>query len=205
MSVDGNETGARAMPSGAVSADAYREEMWTVISRSWSEQTSRRKRARAARLWGAAGVGLAAALVAGVFLGRWSATDDPAERRTASIVDDGSLDRPLAMPYRVAVNEHFRNAETLLVLFESAEDADRELAERARDLAAASRMLMDSRAGRDREIRAILLELELLLVQISRLEDAPTELEIVRSGVEETGALNRMRALMADDMGPLAL
>jgi hypothetical protein len=187
MSGERSESSGSVMTQ-AVSADVYREEMWETISRSWSDQASRHARTRSARLWGSAGLGLAAMLAIGVFLGRWSVGVDG--QHTATIIDDSVIERPLSTPYRIAVAEHFREAETLLVLFESSERADPGLSELARRLAATSRMLMASDAGRDAEIRSILLELELLLAQISRLvDDDPTELDIVRTGVEEADAL----------------
>jgi hypothetical protein len=194
------------VPTAAV--DAHREEMWTVISRSWSEQAARRKRAKAALGWGAAGLGLAATLLVGIVVGRWSArVGDPEPPAAAILRDSIVLNPPLSMPYRIAVGEHFRDAETLLLLFDASGEADPdpELASLARELAATSRMLMASSVGRDADIRSILLDLELVLVQIARLDiDDPAEVEIVRDGIVETETLARMQRVLAgerDEMG----
>lgn len=188
--------------------DPYREEMWGVISRSWREQAARRQRVRAARTWGGAGLGLAATLVAGILVGRWSTGVDTDDRpATAIIADTITIERPLSTPYRIALGEHFKDAETLLVLFDTSEETDAELIDRARELAAASRMLMTSRVGRDAEVRSMLLELELLLVQISRLVDDQdaTETRIVRDSVENAGVLGRLQRMISEDAGAIGI
>lgn len=192
----------RSLTGPAARVDAYREEMWAVISDSWSEQVARRRRVRQAGVWGAVGLGLAAMLVVGIVVGRWSAGGEGREPAEPPILaDGGTVERPLAMPYRIAVGEHFRDAETLLLLFESSDETDTEIAGLARELAATSRMLMESDAGRDAEVRSILLDLELLLVQIARLADSddPAEAGIVRDGIVETEALSRMRRVLAQE------
>jgi hypothetical protein len=62
-------------------------------------------------------------------------------------------------------------------------------------------MLIGSRVGDDAQVRAVLLDLELLLTQISRLVDSGNGMEkqIVRDGVEDTDVLDRLRRLMAED------
>jgi hypothetical protein len=104
------------------------------------------------------------------------------------------------MPIRIAVGEHFRAVETLLLLFGSSQQTDAELMGLARELAGTSRMLMASDAGRDAEVRSMLLDLELLLVQIARLVDGAdvAETEVVKDGIAETEAVPRMRRFLAD-------
>ena len=185
---------------------------------------------RTAGAWAVAAA-LAAALVAGVWIGRLSTgADRPGERiGPQSVVEEsagragvgqarvgedragqdpaapsgagGTADPRLAMPYRLAVGHHFQQAETLLMLFETTGEADGELARLARELAATSRLLMDSRAGEDAEVRAMLLDLELLLAQITQLVDGDdaVEQQIVRDGVEDSGVLGRLRQLVPEE------
>jgi hypothetical protein len=105
------------------------------------------------------------------------------------------------MPIRIAVGEHFREVETLLLLFGSSQQTDAEFMGLARELAATSRMLMASDAGRDAEVRSMLLDLELLLVQIARLVDGTdaAETAVVKDGIAETEAMPRMRRFLASE------
>jgi hypothetical protein len=143
-------------------------------------------------------------LVVGIVLGRFWAGIDPGANDLGSvavIADAGFIERPMSAAYRIAADEHFEDAETLLVLFEASDAGDAELARLARELAARSRMLIGSRVGDDAQVRAVLLDLELLLTQISRLVDGGNgmETQIVRDGVEDTDVLDRLRRLMAED------
>lgn len=201
MSGNAEHAGRSTAAGTSASVDACREEMWAVVSRSWSEQVARRKLRKAAYVWGSAGLGLAAMLLVGILVGRWSADIGGGQRPTPSIIaDEGSFEPPLPTSYRVAVEEHLRRAETFLLLFESSEQADAELVGFARELAATSRMLMESDVGRDAQVRALLLDLEFLLVQVARLvdNDDPIERQIVRNGIARTDALARLRQVLAE-------
>lgn len=152
-------------------------------------------RSESARIWGAAGIGIAATLVIGILIGRWSAGLDVGEpdpvARTASVTAPARR----ALPSEIATSEHLQQAETLLLLFESAPASGGELAESAEVLAARTRLLIDSRVGDDPEARAILLDLEYFLTQISRLADASgaTETELARESIEGSTIVARLR------------
>jgi hypothetical protein len=186
-------------------ADALREEMWTFVSASWTQQAARQRRVQKTYAWTGVGLGLAAMLVVGVFIGRsTSVVEDPASPAVAIRADAVRAGQPISTPLRVAVGEHFRKVETLLLLFESSDRTDAELMGLARELAATSRMLMASDAGRDAEVRSMLLDLELLLVQIARLVDGTdmSEAEVIKDGIIETEAVPRMRRFLADAAVP---
>jgi hypothetical protein len=193
--------------------DAYREELWKAISASWDGQVARRSKRRAVRNWAGMGIAIAAVLAVGVFIGRQSngpgtLQDARGSDSTALILASPRIAPQLSTPYRVALNEHFRSAETLLVLFDaSGGDFDPEIPALARDLAASTRLLLDSRAGEDAAVREVLLDLELLLVQIARLVEAngATERQIVREGVERSTVLPRLRQLDPERPNPLGI
>jgi hypothetical protein len=104
----------------------------------------------------------------------------------------------LPASYRRAVGEHLREAETVLVLFNSSVEPDAELVGLARELAATSRLLTASRAGDDPEVREMLLDLELLLMQVARVvDDDPTEGQLVREGTADAAVLARLRLMIA--------
>lgn len=193
--------------SEARPVDAYRETMWTVISESWAEQVARQRRMRKVHAWTGAGLGLAAMLVVGIFIGRWTSEVEDSESALAIRADLVRAEYPISSPIRIAVGEHFRKVETLLLLFKSSEQTDTELMALARELAATSRMLMASDAGRDAEVRSTLLDLELLLVQIARLGDATDagETEVVKDGIAETEAVPRMRRFLAEAAAPVGI
>jgi len=187
-------------------ADAYREEMWAVISESWADQAARQRHARKAYAWSGLGLGLAAMLVVGI--GRsTSEVEDSASPALVIRADPVRAEYPISTPIRVAVGEHFREVETLLLLFASSRQTDAELVGLARELAGTSRMLMASDAGRDAEVRLMLLDLELLLVQIARLVDGAdaAETEVVKDGITETEAVPRMRRFLAEAAVPMGI
>jgi hypothetical protein len=194
--------------SEAPPVDAYREAMWAAISESWTEQVARQRRRRKVHAWTGAGLGLAAMLVVGIFIGRSTSEVEDFEAQALAIrADLARVEYPISTPIRVAVGEHFREVETLLLLFKSSEQTDEELMGLARELAATSRMLMASDAGRDAEVRSMLLDLELLLVQIARLVDATDagETEVVKDGIAETEAVPRMRRFLAEAAVPVGI
>jgi hypothetical protein len=186
-------------------ADAYREEMWAIISESWADQAARQRHARKAYAW--SGLGLAAMLVVGIFIGRSTSEVEDSESALAIRADPVRAEYPISTPIRVAVGEHLREVETLLLLFASSRQTDAELVGLARELAGTSRMLMASDAGRDAEVRSMLLDLELLLVQIARLVDGAdaAETEVVKDGIAETEAVPRMRRFLAEAAVPMGI
>ena len=191
------DTARQRLAKTSAAPDAYREEMWQHVSRSWQQQGRHRERMRVARVWGGAGFALAATLIVGIWVGRTTGPEIPQDALAATPVFGGCL----PTPYRVALNEHLRSAETLLVLFGAApESDDAELARSARELALTTRLLIDSRAGDDDEVRRMLLDLELTLVQISRLVDErdATERQVVRDGLADSGVLPRLQQLVPE-------
>ncbi len=87
--------------------------------------------------------------------------------------------------WQVASTEHFGRAETMLTTLATSPETsgDRELTAWSRDLLESTRLLMDSPAGRDPKRRALLLELELVLVQL--VESGPAMRTEDRSVMDE--------------------
>jgi ABC-type transporter Mla subunit MlaD len=206
MSGDFGRCGAGPSRDDSALSDALREELWDDISRSWDHQAARRRRARAAAISATAALALAAVLAVGIFIGRVSNGPPSSESRQAAVPVEPSVPS-LANAYRVAVGEHLKAAETLVKLFESTDETDASLARLARDLAVTSRLLADSRAGENPEMRRTLLDLELLLVQIARVVDESdaTEREVVREGLRDSTVLPRLRRGVPDEPAPFAI
>jgi hypothetical protein len=206
MSGDYGRSGAGLARDGSALPDSLREELWDDISRSWDRQATRRRRARAVVTSAAAALALTAVLAVGIFIGRVSNTPTASENRQAAVSVEPSVPS-LANAYRVAVGEHLKAAETLVKLFESTDETDASLARLARDLAVTSRLLADSRAGENPEMRRTLLDLELLLVQIARVVDESdaTEREVVREGLQESTVLPRLRRWVPEEPAAFAI
>jgi hypothetical protein len=199
MSDDGDYGTARVrLAANDAAVEAHREEMWKVVSRSWTEQAAQRRRRRVAGAWGGAGLALAASLVVGIVIGRGSFGPTPVDEPVARTPRSG-----LPMAYRVVLGEHFKEAETVLALFAAESPADADLSTAARRLATTTRLLIGSRAGEEPEVRRMLLELEILLAQIAGLveERDAAERQVVREGLEDTAVLPRLRQMIPQDAG----
>lgn len=208
MSDDADYETVRArLADASASPDRYREEMWQAVSHSWSEQAAHRRRMRAVGAWGGAVFAVAGVLALGVYIGRATTGDDSPQIAEASAPAQSERFVRLPTAYRLALDTHLRDAETLLVLFAAAQDGDEELARSARDLAGRTRLLADSRLGDSPEIRSVLLDLELLLVQIARLVDDhdALEREVVRESVEDSTVLPRLQQLRPPSAAPIGI
>ena len=199
MSSDGDYEATRVrLAANDAAVDAHREAMWEVVSRSWAQQAAQRRRRRVAAAWGGAGFALAASLAVGILIGRSSTEPAAIDQPVAE-----APRRELPTAYRVAVGEHFKEAEVVLALFAAEADAGVDLSGAAHSLAGTTRLLIDSRAGEDPEVRRMLLEIEVLLVQIAELVDEreAAERQVVREGLEDTAVLPRLRQMIPDDAG----
>jgi hypothetical protein len=186
------ETARRRLAELGPPAAPPRDEMWQTVGADWRARAERRRRLRTVTRWAGAGVGLAAALVIGVLIGRFSGPGAVAPPELGSGTAQTST---LPVPYRIAVGEHLRDAEMLLVSFDTSGEVDADVVRSARELAGATRLLIDSRAGEDPEARRLLLDVELLLLQISRLMEGgdQTERQLVHDGLEESSVLPRLQ------------
>lgn len=172
-----------------------REEMWREIGRRRREPRPRRR----SRVW----IGLAATLVLGVAIGRYSMRNDarvPAGARTAvAALPTGARDTSVA--YRVAARTHLARAEALLAAYRSADPAaapDSQMTEWARDVLQNTRLLIDSPGATDPARRQLLRDLEAVLVQIvqpspERAGDIEARAQVYRS-IERTHVLARLRS-----------
>lgn len=180
-----------------------RELMWARIEATRRERARQRDRVRFTESpWVRWGLGLAAALLIGIGIGRFALDTSPGpvvveEGPGAVTEEEGVRDSRLA--YRVAATEHLTRAETFLTSFRtrahSDGDADADSWSNARELLSSTRLLLDSPAARDPVFRSLLEDLELVLVQIAGLsEERPEEeVEMVTEGLETRGLLLRLR------------
>jgi hypothetical protein len=115
---------------------------------------------------------------------------------------EGARDTSVPRSYRVAAARHLNRTEDFLTMFrvdartDQLEDVD--LGPWARRLLTDTRLLLDSPAGDDAELRMLLGDLELVLAQIVQLRAGDEdEVEIIDEGLESTQLLFRLKAAQA--------
>ena len=78
---------------------------------------------------------------------------------------------------------------------------DEQFVGRASELLTRTRLLLDSPAANDAEMRSLLEDLELVLAQIVRLQDAHasrTELDLINRALQQRDVMPRLRTAVAD-------
>lgn len=170
-----------------------REEMWAAI-----EAERRRRRAapqivtlRPVWRWG---LGMAAVLLVGIAIGR-SIRPKPEPHPTPSIA------------YRLAAEQYLGRTETLLAGFRADARADRldpQFTRQARDLLTLTRLLLDSPASRDPQLKPLLEDLELVLAQIALLPAGrdTQDVDLITQGIDQRSVLTRLRTAIPS--GPAA-
>ncbi len=198
-----------------------REAMWSAIQQARAETAGADTQKTKVfplrrRHWIPVAAGLAATLLIGVAIGRYSSPSDTtptgtassattapavggtglgAEARRSVDVAGTTADRP----YEVATLQHLGRVEALLTSFR-AEPAgargDEQVAAWARELLLSTRLLLDSPAGSDAQRRRLLEDLELVLVQIVQLtpDKGREERSLIERSIEKDDMLTRLRS-----------
>jgi hypothetical protein len=197
-----------------------RDDMWAVIQAARAADVVPIRRFRPQPWWAA----VAAALVIGVVLGRGTLQGPDA----ATTVADGSYEVPAAVDgatpdgtpdraadavprsYRFAAARHLNRTETFLTMFRvdarSDQLNDADIGTWSKRLLTDTRLLLDSPAGDDPELRRLLNDLELVLAQIVQLRTSdPSEVEIIDEGLESSQLLFRLKAAQATSPGTVRL
>lgn len=198
---------------------AQLDEMWTAIEaaafdgrRTERDQTTAAFRRVVTNRWTA----IAATLVIGVALGRASMSVNrgrasnaapaagltpPAATHVASASTAPAADA--AWPYDVETSKYLGQTAALLIALPTearAAHPDDQFIGRASELLSRTRLLMDSPAASDAQLRALLEDLELVLAQIVRLQDGRgrTEIDLINHALEQRDVLPRLRSAVAD-------
>ena len=113
--------------------------------------------------------------------------------------NDPALDRP----YEVEASQYLGQTAALLISLPSETKSgrtDQQFANRATDLLARSRLLIDSPAGNEPSMSYLLEDLELVLVQVVRLRSnaSRTDLDIINRALEQRDVIPRLRTAVAD-------
>lgn len=180
---------------------APRLEMWAAIQAARKAGVAPRRRTlRTPWLLISA---IAAALLLGVALDRVAlrGTNAP-PAPVAALPSPRSESNDPSRLYRMAATQTLTQAEALLIAFRASEAPRqsriemRQLGTWGRQVLGSTRLLIDSPAGDDPQLRALLEDLELVLVQIIQLSGAEpdsTDRELIEGALERSDLLPRIR------------
>jgi hypothetical protein len=180
---------------------APRDAMWEAIAaRRTAERVIPIQQARASKSRLAWSIGIAALLAIGFGLGRW--TQDAGDGRPAVATAQPDV---ATLALAGATLQHLNRTETFLTGFRmeaGMEHSDTALFSGARELLSTTRLLLDSPGQSDARTRALLEELETVLVQVAQLQNEHDEAGTLARQLDEQGVLPRLR--MSIPTGPAA-
>lgn len=137
--------------------------------------------------------GIAALLALGIGIGRMtsSSPEAPPSGPVATVAE-----RP-DPAYTITTVNHLSRVETFLTALRT-DPAGGTFAGQARDLLTSTRLLLDSKGAADPRIRALLEDLELILVQVTALGDPGSreEMDLITDGLEQREVLPRLRTMI---------
>lgn len=169
--------------------------IWAAIESDVAEAIRPKRR----RVWVPVGVGIAATLMIGVAVGRWTSSVAPATHAASQVTPDDSLRR--VAHTRAATIEHLGEAEVFLTSVRAdvksgRTDADR--AARSRELLARTRLLLGAQGNRPPAVEQLLEDLELLLAEISALPTTRPSIDtkLLDESLRDGNILPRIRATL---------
>lgn len=172
-------------------------DMWERIEAAHFD----RPRQRLTPRWWVLLSAVAAAMVFGVAIGRYSASDRPSPPQ---VVRQAGV----AEPYGTQTTELLGQTAVLLAALprEAGEGSSQtRFAAQAEQLLVTTRLLLDSPVASDQRLRVLLEDLELVLAQVAQLPAAarrnPAELEIITEALEERDVVPRIRTAVASLSG----
>ena len=170
--------------------------MWGRVERDAFGDARRISRAPSWRIYS---IGLAATLVMGVALGRFSMKPD-APATVAAVQGDSAIESP-ASAYDKAATELLGRTVVLLTSLPSAHGVGRaeRFSTQATELLTSTRLLLDSPAASDVRFKNLLEDLELVLAQIAMLQSGRTrqEIDLITDALEERDVVPRIRSAVA--------
>jgi len=170
--------------------------MWEQIEREAFAGERSTKRTPSWRIFS---IGLAAALMMGVGLGRFSMKEDPAPTVAAAPTDTAT---PASGAYDRAASELLGRTVVLLTSLPAegrSVGAGERFSNQATELLTSTRLLLDSPAASDARFKDLLEDLELVLAQIAMLQNGRTrqEIDLITDALEERDVMPRIRSAVA--------
>ena len=189
-----------------------RDEMWEgIVARRRERAVQWRRRPMVVVRWGLAA---AAVLAVGMGIGRYALGPEAPETRVVALPGAGPIGALTAVPggagatatpsdaaYRYAAAQYLGRAEVLITLFvvEARQGrTDPGASATARELLSTNRLLQDSPASNDPQLKALLDDLELVLAQIAQLaaQRGVGERDLIVQGLRESGTMVRLRSAL---------
>jgi hypothetical protein len=176
-----------------------RDEIWARIQAARSDRLtirpsdrpSDRPTARSSSRWLRFATGIAALLAVGIGIGRWSLGGNAAPETAPVSVAADAPRRNVALSLTAA--SHLGRAEAFLTAVRVGERGEG-FESQARDLLLTTRFLLDARGITDPRTRALLEDLELVLVQIAQLGGRDgEEIDLLNDALEQKEVLPRLR------------
>jgi hypothetical protein len=179
--------------------------MWKSIERQHFGAPQRAPGFRiAANKW----IGIAATLIIGIGIGRGSMSINRTTAAPTPVAPGGVAVAPtvhdtttMSRPYSLETSQYLGQTAALLVALPSEAKAGTsvQFASRAGDLLSRTRLLLDSPAADDPTMRGLLEDLELVLMQVVRLQGGnSTELDLINRALEQRDVIPRLRTAVAD-------
>jgi hypothetical protein len=171
--------------------------IWTAIEPQVAQAIAPRNRSiRPLTLF--IGAAIAASLVIGVAVGRWTTRQVPVPPLTAAAT---TIDSSANRHARAITFEHLAEAEVFLTGVRSELKAgvpDAERAERSRDLLVRTRVLLGASQKRSPEVARLLEDLELLLAEIAALpaERSSLDQKLLDESMRDGNIIPRIRATL---------
>lgn len=202
-----------AAPTYRLPKDPPLDAMWDRIEREHFDATAvlapAATRTKVVPLRGAMGMrrwlaplaGIAATLLVGIGIGRFTAQPASEVPMVANATDLDSLGVPTAVdPLKRTTSEYLDEAAQLLVsLPRDVNSVDASFVADARQMLTRTRLLLDSPMAAEPRMRDMLEDLELLLAQVVRLRAAPRaeELTFIADAMDERDMVPRLRTVAA--------
>ena len=142
--------------------------------------------------------GIAALLALGIGIGRVTTRSAPVPGQPSPAA---SSDRS-GPAYAIATANHLSRVETFLTTLRTTPGTG-QFAGQARDLLTSTRLLLDSPGTTDPRVRALLEDLETVLVQVTTLDGGRSreELDLITDGLEQREVLPRLRTIIPAGAG----
>jgi hypothetical protein len=149
-------------------------------------------------------VAAAAVLILGMGIGRWTAhQSSTTNARTTVATADSTTPAQSDLVYQVAATQYLSHTEAFLTSFRAdigshgATNSAR-FSRQARDLLSTTRLMLDSPAAKDQQLRSLLEDLELVLVQISQLDPSRDggghDTDLITQGMNQSNVLPKLRS-----------
>jgi hypothetical protein len=184
------------------------DEMWSAIERLRHNRSPRLADAaaapgRPARSASQSWLRLAAALVLGLALGRVSANDTFLPSNGGIRAAETRAIAEVPQPYQAVTGRYLGETAALLIGLPAeleSKPADSTSLRRADDLLLQTRRLLESPAAADPSLRTLFEDLEVVLVQVVRLQADrdPTKIELLNQALEQSDVIPRLRSAVVD-------